>query len=111
MRTAAAMPERVGAGASFHGGGLVTANDQSPHLLIPKMRGRMLIAIAVNDDTQQPDAKDRLREAFTAAMVPAEVEVFPAQHGWCMADTSVYNAAEADRAWQQLLVLYKTSLN
>ena len=110
MRTAAAMPERVGAGASFHGGGLVTANDQSPHLLIPKMRGRMLIAIAVNDDQQQPDAKERLREAFTAAGVPAEVEVFPAQHGWCMADTAVYSAAEADRAWQKLLALYKASL-
>ncbi len=110
MRTAAVMPERVGAGASFHGGGLVTANDQSPHLLIPKMRGRMLIAIAVNDDTQQPDAKDRLREAFTAGNVPAEVEVFPAQHGWCMADTAAYSAAEADRAWQKLLALYRTSL-
>jgi carboxymethylenebutenolidase len=116
MRTAAVMPDRVGAGGSFHGGGLVamrpdgTLNPESPHLLIPKMRARMLVAVAANDDKQQPDAKDKLREAFAAAKVPAEVEVFPAQHGWCMADTTVYSAAEAERAWQKLLALYKTAL-
>lgn len=110
MRTAAAVPDRVGAGGSFHGGGLVTADANSPHLLIPKMRSRMLIAVAVNDDKQRPDDKDTLRAAFAAAKVPAEVEVFPAQHGWCMADTSVYSAAEAARAWEKLLALYKTAL-
>lgn len=110
MRTAAAIPDRIGAGGSFHGGGLVTANGDSPHLLIPKMRARMLIAVAANDDKQQPDAKDRLKEAFAAAKLPAEVEVFPAQHGWCMADTTVYSKAEAERAWAKLLALYKTAL-
>jgi carboxymethylenebutenolidase len=116
MRTAAVMPDRVGAGASFHGGGLVammpdgTANPNSPHLLVPKMRSRMLIAIAANDDKQQPDAKDKLKEAFAAAKLNAEVEVYAAQHGWCMADTTVYSAAEAERAWQRLLALYKTAL-
>jgi carboxymethylenebutenolidase len=110
MRTAAAVPDRVGAGASFHGGGLVTATDSSPHLLVPKMRARMLIAIADNDDKQQPDAKDKLKEAFTAANVPADVEVFPAPHGWCMTDTTAYTKAEAERAWTKLLALYKTAL-
>ena len=96
--------------ASFHGGGLVTATESSPHLLVPKTRARMLIAIADNDDKQQPDAKDKLKEAFAAAKVPADVEVFPAPHGWCMADTTAYTKAEAERAWTKLLALYNTAL-
>ena len=74
VRTAAALPERIGAGASFHGGGLVTANPDSPHLLAPKIKARMYFGIAANDDKSQPDAKDKLREAFAAAKVPAEIE-------------------------------------
>jgi carboxymethylenebutenolidase len=87
VRTAAALPDRIGAGASFHGGGLVTDNPNSPHLLAPKIRARMYFAVAANDDERQPDAKDKLREAFVAAKVPAEVEVYPgALHGWCVPD-------------------------
>src|SRR5438132_7859997 len=87
VKTAAAVPNRVGAGASFHGGGLVTAKPDSPHLLASKIKGRMYFGIASNDDMAQPDAKDKLREAFSAAKVPAEIEVYPAAlHGWCVAD-------------------------
>ena len=78
FRTAAAVPDRVGAGASFHGGGLVTESPTSPHMLIPKMKARLYVGVASNDDARQPDAKDRLREAFAAAKVPAEVEVYQA---------------------------------
>jgi carboxymethylenebutenolidase len=117
VRTAASAPGRVGAGASFHGGGLVTANPDSPHLLAPKIKGRMYIGIAANDDAQQPDAKTKLKESFDAAKVPAEIEVYPqAQHGWCVADMPkqangqpIYNKADADRAWGKLLALYKAA--
>lgn len=116
FRTAAAVSGRVGAGGSFHGGGLVTDKPTSPHLLVPKMHSRMLVAVAQNDDQRQPDAKDKLKEAFAAAKVPAQVEVYPAQHGWCVPDmpqdagAPLYNMAEAERAWAKLLELYKTSL-
>ena len=87
VKTAAALPGRMGAGASFHGGGLVTDKPDSPHLLAPKIKARMYFGIASNDDEQQPDAKDKLREAFAEAKVPAEIEVYPgAQHGWCVPD-------------------------
>ena len=117
VRTAAAVPNRVGAGASFHGGGLVTTNPNSPHLLAPKIKARMYFGVAANDDAQQPDAKTKLKEAFDAAKVPVEVEVYPAQHGWCVPDMPkqpngqpTYNKAEAERAWGKLLVLYKAAL-
>jgi carboxymethylenebutenolidase len=118
VRTAAAVPDRVGAGASFHGGGLVTPNPGSPHLLAPKIRARMYIAIAINDDAQQPDAKTQLKQAFDAAKVPNEVEVYAeAQHGWCVVDMPkqpngqpIYNKADAERAWSKLLALYKAGL-
>lgn len=118
VRTAAAMPNRIGAGASFHGGGLVTPNPNSPHLLAPKIKGRMYFGIAVNDDAQQPEAKTRLKEAFEAAKVPVEVEVYPqAQHGWCVPDMPMqpngqptYHKADAERAWTKLLALYKAGL-
>ena len=113
MRTAAAMPDRVGAGASFHGGGLVTANPNSPHLLAPKIKARMYIAVAVNDDKQQPDAKTELKKAFDAAKVPNEIEVYAdGQHGWCVPDmpSQLYHKAEAERAWAKLLALYKAAL-
>jgi carboxymethylenebutenolidase len=114
MRTAASS-DRIGAGGSFHGGGLVTANPNSPHLLAPKIHARMYFGVAQNDDAQQPDAKDKLREAMAAAKVPAEIEVYPAQHGWCMSDfvappTPIYNKAQAERAWGKLLALYKQGL-
>jgi len=118
VRTAAAVPNRVGAGASFHGGGLVTDRPNSPHLLAPKIRGRMYFGIATNDDMQQPDAKTKLKEAFDAAKVPVEVEVYAmAQHGWCVPDMPsqpngqpIYDKADADRAWGKLLALYKAGL-
>jgi carboxymethylenebutenolidase len=118
VKTAAAVSSRVGAGASFHGGGLVTDNANSPHLLAPKIKGRMYFGIAANDDMQQPDAKTKLKEAFAAAKVPAEIEVYPqAQHGWCVSDMPkqpngqpIYSKADADRAWGKLIALYKTAL-
>jgi carboxymethylenebutenolidase len=118
VRTAAAVPDRIGAGASFHGGGLVTTNPNSPHLLAPKIKARMYFGIATNDDAQQPDAKTKLREAFDAARVPAEIEVYSqAQHGWCVRDMPkqangqpIYNQADAERAWAKLLALYKAGL-
>jgi carboxymethylenebutenolidase len=118
VRTAAAVPNRVGAGASFHGGGLVTANPDSPHLLAPKIKGRMYFGIATNDDMQQPDAKTKLKESFDAAKVPAEIEVYSqAQHGWCVPDMPkqasgqpIYSKPDADRAWGKLLALYKSAL-
>jgi carboxymethylenebutenolidase len=117
VRTAAAVPDRVGAGASFHGGGLVTDHADSPHLLAPKIKARMYFGIASNDDARQPDAKDKLKEAFAAAKVPAEIEVYAgALHGWCVPDmpsqggTPIYNKADAERAWGKLVALYKISL-
>ena len=116
VRTAAAVPERIGAGASFHGGGLVTDKPDSPHLLAPRIRGRMYFGIAANDDQRQPDAKDKLRAAFAAAKVPAEIEVYPARHGWCVPDmpmdagAPIYSAPEAERAWAKLLALYRGAL-
>jgi carboxymethylenebutenolidase len=112
MRTAAANPERVGAVASFHGGGLVTDKPDSPHLLIPKMKARFLIAIAANDDAKQPEAKDKLKEAFAQASLAASVEVFEGtKHGWCPPDSHVYDATAAEKAWSELLALFKTALN
>jgi carboxymethylenebutenolidase len=111
MRTAAALPERIGAGASFHGGGLVTDKPDSPHLLVPKMKAHYLFAIAENDDEKEPKAKDALREAFAAAKLPAEIEVYAgAQHGWCPPDSRVYNEAQAEKAWTRMLALFKTAL-
>ena len=116
MRTAAAVPDRIGAVASFHGGGLVTDQPTSPHLLAPKMKAHLYIGIASNDDARQPDAKDKLREAFAAAKLPAEIEVYKSKHGWCVpdmpadADGPIYNKPEAERAWGKLVALYKTAL-
>jgi carboxymethylenebutenolidase len=114
VRTAAAVPNRIGAGGSFHGGGLVTGAPTSPHLLAPKIKARMYFGIAANDDMQQPDAKVKLKEAFDAAKVPVEIEVYPsAQHGWCVPDmpNNLYSKADAERAWAKLVALYKTALS
>ncbi len=111
MRTAAAIPERIGAGASFHGGRLVTDKPNSPHLLVPKMKAHFLFAIAENDDERSPEAKTVLRETYDKAGLPAEIEVYAgALHGWCPPDSRVYNEAQAERAWERLLVLFKTAL-
>jgi len=117
VKTAAAVPDRVGAAASFHGGGLVTDKPNSPHLLAPKIKAQMYFAVASNDDKQQPEAKDKLKEAFAAAGVKAEIEVYAnAMHGWCMPDmplqngNPIYSKPDAERAWGKLLELYKTAL-
>jgi len=111
MQTAAALPERVGAGASFHGGGLVTDKPDSPHLLIPKMKAQFLIAIAESDDKRQPEAKDVLRDVFAKAKLPAEIEVYAGTiHGWCPLDARVYNHDQAEKAWSRMLVLFKNAL-
>src|ERR1700719_1759691 len=116
VKTCAVRPDRVGAGGSFHGGGLVTDKPDSPHLLAPKIKARMYFGIASNDDQRQPDAKDKLREAFAMAKVPAEIEVYPARHGWCVPDmpadngAPIYSMPEAEKAWSKLVALYKTAL-
>lgn len=112
FRLAADMPDRIGAGASFHGGGLVTDAEDSPHLLVSKIDGGMLIAIAENDDEKEPEAKTVLREAFDAADAETEIEVYEgAIHGWCPPDSAVYNEVQAERAWARLLVLFETYLS
>jgi carboxymethylenebutenolidase len=110
FRTAAAVPERVGAVASFHGGGLVTTEPNSPHLQAVKTKAHFLIAIAENDDARAPNEKNVLKETFAKANVPAETEVYAAAHGWCPPDTMVYNEAQAERAWSRLLALYEKAL-
>jgi carboxymethylenebutenolidase len=110
MRTAAAVPDRVGAGGSFHGGGLTTKNPDSPHLLIPQMKASFLIAVADNDDKRDPESKNILRASFDAAKVPAEIEVYPAAHGWCPPDAEVYDQAQAEKAWARMMVLFGKAL-
>jgi carboxymethylenebutenolidase len=114
VRTAASVPERIGAGASFHGGGLVTDKPDSPHLLAPKIKARMYFGVAASDDRRQPAAKDKLKESFAKAAVPAEVKVYPAKHGWCVPDmpiedgAPIYDKAQAELAWSKLVALYKS---
>jgi len=117
VRTAASLPDRIGAGASFHGGGLVTDNPDSPHLLAPKIKARMYFGVASNDDQRQPDAKDKLKQVFAAAKVAAEIEVYPSLHGWCVPDMPksaegqpIYNKPDAEKAWVKLVALYKAAL-
>ena len=110
LRTAATFPGRVGAGASFHGGGLVTDKPESAHLLASKLKAQFLFAIAQNDDQRQPEAKDALRDVFAKADVPAEIEVYPAMHGWCPPDSQVYDEAQAEKAWGRMLALFQKAL-
>jgi carboxymethylenebutenolidase len=118
MQAAAANPTRVGAGASFHGGGLVTDKPDSPHLKVPQMKAQSYFAIAENDDQRQPDAKIKLAEAFKAANLPEKQEVYAGcMHGWCVKDMPMgpdgkplYNEAGAERAWNELIVLFKRAV-
>lgn len=111
MRTAATMASRIGAAGTFHGGGLATDQDNSPHLLIPQMKASFLIAIAANDDEREPEAKNTLRTAFAAAGLAAEIEVYKAtMHGWCPPDSAVYDEMQAEHAWTRMLALFKTAL-
>jgi len=111
MRTAAAAPERIGAAASFHGGGLVTDREDSPHLLIPETTAHVLHAVAENDHEKRPEVVDVLKESYAKAELPAEIEVYAGTlHGWCPPDSAVYDEQQAEKAWARLLHLYKTAL-
>jgi carboxymethylenebutenolidase len=111
FRTAAAVPDRVGAVASFHGGGLVTDMPNSPHLQASKTKAQLLIAIAANDDMQRPMDKDVLKDTFAKSGQPAEIEVYTgAAHGWCPPDSGVYNEPQAEKAWTRLMALYSKAL-
>ena len=111
FRTAAAVPDRVGAVASFHGGGLVTTMPNSPHLQAAKTKAQFLIQIADNDDKKAPTEKDVLKDTFAKAGLPAEIEVYAgAAHGWCPPDSQVYNEPQAEKAWSRLLALYGKAL-
>jgi carboxymethylenebutenolidase len=111
FRTAAAAPDRVGAVASFHGGGLVNDTPNSPHIQAAKTHAQFLIAIASSDDQRSPKEKDVLKETFAKANLPAEIEVYEgAAHGWCPPDSGVYNEPQAEKAWSRLLALYGKAL-
>jgi carboxymethylenebutenolidase len=111
FRTAGTVSDRIGAAATFHGGGLVTDKPDSPHLLIPKMKAEVLCAVADNDDKRDPAAKDKLKEAFSAAHLKSTVEVYEGcNHGWTVRGSQVYNEAGAERAWKELIALYKRNL-
>lgn len=111
FRTSAAVPDRVGAVASFHGGGLVTTMPNSPHLQASKTKAQFLIAVAANDDMRAPDEKNVLKETFAKANLQAEIEVYTgAAHGWCPPDSGVYNEPQAEKAWSRLLALYSKAL-
>src|SRR5437764_3684059 len=110
FHTAAARSDRVRAVGTFHGGGLVTKDANSPHLLIPKTKASFVAAIARNDDQKQRDAKDILKATFASAKRPAIVEVYPADHGWCVPGSPPYDHASAEKAWGELLRLYRANL-
>ena len=110
FRTAVAVSDRVGAVASFHGGGLVTEAPNSPHLQAAKTKAQFLIAIAENDDAKAPNEKHVLKETFAKANLPAEIEVYGAAHGWCPPDSQVHNEQLAEKAWSRLLALYGKAL-
>ena len=110
VRTATVAPSRVGAVGTFHGAAMVTAAPDSPHRLVAQTQARYLVAVAQSDDVKEPEAKVALRAAFDSAKLPAEVEVYPAAHGWCPPDTQVYDAVQAERAWTRLLATFSTAL-
>ncbi len=111
FRTVAAVPNRMGAAATFHGGGLATDKPDSPHLLIPKMKAQVYVAVADGDDQRDPTVKDKLKAAFAAAGTTARVEVYKgANHGWCVKGSQPYNEEAAERAWSELSALYKRAL-
>ncbi len=110
VRTATVAPGRVGAVGTFHGANMVSAASDSPHRLVAQTQARYLVAVAESDDTKDPEAKVALRAAFDSAKLPAEVEVYPAAHGWCPPDSRVYDAAQAERAWTRLLATFGKAL-
>lgn len=114
LQAAAANPLRIGAGASFHGGGLVTDKPDSPHRLIATIKAQYYFGIAANDDEKQPDAKTQLDAAFHSANLAAKIEVYTGcLHGWCVKDMPlqagkpIYNEPQAERAWGELVALFQ----
>ncbi|HET8937303.1 MAG TPA: dienelactone hydrolase family protein [Polyangiales bacterium] len=110
IRTAASSPERVGAAASFHGGGLVTTAENSPHKLFADIEAALLIAIAQNDDARAPEEKTTLKEAADAAGLEAEVEVYQADHGWCAIDSAAFDEEDANKAYDRMVAIFKKAL-
>ena len=111
MRTAATLGDRAGAGATFHASRLVTDQPNSPHLLVPKIKSRFYFGVAESDDKEEVGAKEKLKAAFDAVKVPAEVELYPGtEHGWCIPGTPNYNMAAAERAWAKLVSFYKQGI-
>lgn len=110
FRTAAAVPDRVRVAASFHGGGLATEAPDSPHTLLPNMKGAVLVCVAQSDDDRDPQTKVTLQKAADATELAAEIEVYPAQHGWCVLDSPVYDETQAGRAWTRMLATFEAHL-
>ena len=110
MRAAAAVPDRIGAAATFHGGTLASTAKDSPHLLVPEMKAQFLHCVAQNDDMRDPNNKVLLKNAYDDTKLPAEIEVYKADHGWCALDSDQYNKDEAERAHARLLALFKRAL-
>jgi carboxymethylenebutenolidase len=110
FRTAAARNDRVGAFASLHGGGLVAEGDSSPHLLLKDIKASALIAIAMNDDMRQPDAKTVLMDTAKSAGIDAEITVYPAQHGWCAIDSAAYDEEQANKAYDRMIAVFGKAL-
>ena len=110
MYSAHAMPGRVKAAASFHGGGLVRDDAQSPHRLMEQMDAALLIAIAQDDDAEEPAHKAVLREAAATAELQAKVDVYAGDHGWTVPDSPAYAEPAAEKAWADLLALYEGAL-
>ena len=110
LAAAGTYPDEIVAAASFHGARLATDAPESPHLLAPKMKARVYVAGAIEDQGFPDAMKARLDEALTAAGVPHVVETYPAKHGWVLSDTPVFDAACRDRHWSALLALYAGAL-
>jgi carboxymethylenebutenolidase len=111
MWTAAAVPSRVRAAASLHGGGLVRPDaPMSPHKLLGQMQAELLVAVARDDDAKAPQDKVVLREAAQGAGRRAMIEVYAGDHGWTVPDSPAYTQAEAERAWADLLTIYERAL-
>jgi len=110
LTAAGTYPDQIVAAASYHGGRLATDAPDSPHLLAPRMRARIYIAGAIEDQSFPDDMKQRLERALTEAGVDHRIETYQAKHGWVFRDTPVYDAAAAERHWLSLGELFAAKL-
>ena len=110
MTATGTYPDRIAAAASYHGGRLATDAPESPHLLAPKMKARVYVAGAIEDQSFPDEMKARLEDALTAAHVDHKIETYPAKHGWVFRDTPAFDAAAAERHWETLVALLDTTL-